>query len=214
MVTMLNPILWKKVQGQKHPARLEISERKIHSVKMLFETNTNGHKHPSINLVIIEQLVKPKIWYNARHKSGVKGPHLVRSRISTDNTTPYNPAIAITSVMNNTSVTQLVKQSPVVELQQNKSPSLRFDVITHPCPNFCNHVMSSVDSGHLKSNIRFYHYFLYKKKNRWAWILHWWCVIQHIPLAFDLSRGYDTYHIPRLKVRWNTITQCMLRNDL
>ena len=52
---MLNPVFWKKVQEQKHPERWEIAERKISSVKMLFKTNTNGHKHPSISSVIIEQ---------------------------------------------------------------------------------------------------------------------------------------------------------------
>ena len=52
---MLNPIFWKKVQGQKHPGRWETAERQIPSVKILFETNTKGHKHPSIKLFIIEQ---------------------------------------------------------------------------------------------------------------------------------------------------------------
>ena len=52
---MLNTIFWKKVQGQKHPGRWEIAECKIPSVKMLFKMNTNGHKHPSISLIIIEQ---------------------------------------------------------------------------------------------------------------------------------------------------------------
>ena len=46
--TTLNPIFWKNVQGQKHRGRWEIAGRKISSVKMLFKTNTNGHKHPSI----------------------------------------------------------------------------------------------------------------------------------------------------------------------
>ena len=59
---MLNPIFWKKVQGQKHPGRWEIAERQIPSVKMLFKTNTKAHKHPSIRLFIIEQgtIGKPK----------------------------------------------------------------------------------------------------------------------------------------------------------
>ena len=60
---MLNPIFWKKkVQGQKHPGTWEIAERQIPSVKMLYETNTKGHKHPSIRLFIIEQdtIGKPK----------------------------------------------------------------------------------------------------------------------------------------------------------
>ena len=60
--TMLNPIFWKKVQRQQHPGRWEIAERQIPSVKMLFETNTKGHKDPSIRLFIIEQdtIGKPK----------------------------------------------------------------------------------------------------------------------------------------------------------
>ena len=53
--TMLNPIFWKKAKGQKYPGRWEIAERKIPGVKMLFKTNTNCHKHPSISLIIIEQ---------------------------------------------------------------------------------------------------------------------------------------------------------------
>ena len=52
---MLNPIFWKKVQAKKHHGRWEIEERKIPSVEMLFKTNTNGHKHPSISLFILEQ---------------------------------------------------------------------------------------------------------------------------------------------------------------
>ena len=52
---MLNPIFWKKVQGQKHPGRWEIAEPKIPSVKMLFKTNANGHNHPTIRYIIIEQ---------------------------------------------------------------------------------------------------------------------------------------------------------------
>ena len=35
----LNPIFWRKVQGQKHPGIWEIAERQISSVKMLFNTN-------------------------------------------------------------------------------------------------------------------------------------------------------------------------------
>ena len=52
--TMLNPIFWKKVQGQKHPGRWKITERKMPSVKISFKTDTNGHTHPSVNLIIIE----------------------------------------------------------------------------------------------------------------------------------------------------------------
>ena len=48
-------IFRKKAQGQKHTGRWEIAEHKIPIVKMLFKTNTNGHKHPSISLIIIEQ---------------------------------------------------------------------------------------------------------------------------------------------------------------
>ena len=53
---MLNPIFWKKVHGQKHPGRWEIAEP---CVKMLFKTNTNGHRHPSISLFISH-----RAWHN------------------------------------------------------------------------------------------------------------------------------------------------------
>ena len=48
---MLNPIFSKKVQGQKHPGRWGIVEHQIPSIKMLFETNTKSHKHPSIRFL-------------------------------------------------------------------------------------------------------------------------------------------------------------------
>ena len=48
---MLNPIFWKKVQGQNHPGRWGIVEHQISSIKVLFKTNTKGHKHPSIRLL-------------------------------------------------------------------------------------------------------------------------------------------------------------------
>ena len=48
---MLNPIFSKKVQGQKHPGRWGIVEHQIPSIKVLFKTNTRGHKHPSIRLL-------------------------------------------------------------------------------------------------------------------------------------------------------------------
>ena len=48
---MLNLIFSKKVQGQKHPGRWGIVEHQIPSIKVLFKTNTKGHKHPSIRLL-------------------------------------------------------------------------------------------------------------------------------------------------------------------
>ena len=48
---MLNPIFSKNVQGQKHPGRWGIVEHQIPSIKVLFKTNTKGHKHPSIRLL-------------------------------------------------------------------------------------------------------------------------------------------------------------------
>ena len=60
--TVLNPIFSKKVQGQKHPGRWGIVEHRIPSIKMLFKTNTKGHKHPSIRLLSKSktQLVKQR----------------------------------------------------------------------------------------------------------------------------------------------------------
>ena len=52
---MLNLIFWKKVQGEKHPGSWEIAERQIPSIKILFKTNTNGYKYPSIRLFFMEQ---------------------------------------------------------------------------------------------------------------------------------------------------------------
>ena len=49
--TVLNPIFCKKVQGQKHPGSEGIVEHQISSIKVLFETNTKGHKHPSVRLL-------------------------------------------------------------------------------------------------------------------------------------------------------------------
>ena len=60
---MLNPILWKKVQGQKHPGRWGIVEHQIPSIKVLFKTNAKSHKHPGIKLLSSEsktQLVKQR----------------------------------------------------------------------------------------------------------------------------------------------------------
>ena len=66
-----SPVFWNKVQGHKYPGRWEIVERKIPSVKMSFKTNTNGHKHPSISLFIIEQgtigeTKENNMWYSTR----------------------------------------------------------------------------------------------------------------------------------------------------
>ena len=52
--TMLNPIFWKKVQGQKHPGRWGIVEYQIPSIKVLFKTNAKSHKHPGIKLLSSE----------------------------------------------------------------------------------------------------------------------------------------------------------------
>ena len=52
--TMLNPIFWKKVQGQKHPGRWGIVEHQIPSIKVLFKTNAKSHMHPGIKLLSSE----------------------------------------------------------------------------------------------------------------------------------------------------------------
>ena len=52
--TTLNPIFWKKVQGQKHPGRWGIVEHQIPSIKVLFKTNAKSHKHPGIKLLSSE----------------------------------------------------------------------------------------------------------------------------------------------------------------
>ena len=54
--TLLNPIFWKKAQGQKHPGRWGIVEHQIPSIKVLLL------KHPSIRLLsnIKTQLVNQR----------------------------------------------------------------------------------------------------------------------------------------------------------
>ena len=52
---MLNPIFWKKVQGQKHPGRWGIVEHQITSIKVLCEINSKSHKHPGIKLLSSER---------------------------------------------------------------------------------------------------------------------------------------------------------------
>ena len=67
---MLNPIFWKKIQGQKHHGKWGIAEHQILSIKVLFKTNTKSHKHPGIRLLSSEsktQLVnqrKEKVAFN------------------------------------------------------------------------------------------------------------------------------------------------------
>ena len=67
---MLNPIFWKKVQGQKHPGRWGVVEHQIPSTKVFFKTNTKSHKHPGIKRLSSEsktQLVnqrKPNVAFN------------------------------------------------------------------------------------------------------------------------------------------------------
>ena len=48
---MLNPIFWKKIQGEKHAGRWGIVKHQIPSNKVLFKTNTKSHKHPGIKLL-------------------------------------------------------------------------------------------------------------------------------------------------------------------
>ena len=55
--TVLYPIFSKKVQGQKHPGRGGIVEQQIPSIKVLFKTNTKGHKHPSVRLLSKSKIV-------------------------------------------------------------------------------------------------------------------------------------------------------------
>ena len=78
--TMLNPIYWKKVQGQKHPGRWGIVELQIPSIKVLFETNAKSHKHPYIKLLssksktqMVNQRKQNRIYINTELLDGNKG---------------------------------------------------------------------------------------------------------------------------------------------
>ena len=65
--TMLNPIFWKKVQGQKHPGRWGIVEHQIPSIKVLFKINAKSHKHPGIKLLSSES--KTQLIIQRKHNS-------------------------------------------------------------------------------------------------------------------------------------------------
>ena len=64
--TMLNPIFWKKVQGQKHLGRWGIVERQIPSIKVMFKINAKSHKHPGIKLLSSES--KPQLVNQRKQK--------------------------------------------------------------------------------------------------------------------------------------------------
>ena len=67
--TMLHPIFWKMVQGQKYPWRWGIVEHQIPSIKMLYKTNAKSHNHPGIKLLSSEsktQLVNQRKQYSYR----------------------------------------------------------------------------------------------------------------------------------------------------
>ena len=62
--TMLHPIFWKKVHGQKYPERRGIVEHQRHNTQVLFKTNAKSHNHPGIKLLFIireqDTIGKPK----------------------------------------------------------------------------------------------------------------------------------------------------------
>ena len=55
--TILNPVFWKTIQGQRHLGRWEILECQIPIIKMLFKTNTECHKHSSIHSSTTKNIV-------------------------------------------------------------------------------------------------------------------------------------------------------------
>ena len=59
---MMNPIFWKKVQGQTHPGRWEVVEHQIPSIKVLFETNAMRVRYGNRSLNIMFFLRICQIW--------------------------------------------------------------------------------------------------------------------------------------------------------
>ena len=92
----LNPIFWKKVQGQKHPVRWGIVEHQIPSIKVLFKTNTKGHKHPSIR-----PLSKSNTpWVNQRKQKVAFSPGTAHSREIQSYRTWWGESYNRTHIMN------------------------------------------------------------------------------------------------------------------
>ena len=69
---MLNPIFWKKVQGQKHPGRWGIIEHQVPSIKVLFKTNAKSHKHPGMKLLSSES----KTRHNQRKQNSYRRAYI------------------------------------------------------------------------------------------------------------------------------------------
>ena len=106
---MLNPIFWKKVQGQKHTGRWGIVEHQIPNIKVLFKTNAKSHKHPGIKLLSSEsktQLVNQRkqnsyrrayiyiyIHINTELLDGNKGHHMRKPMSKADMYIPIDDMI-------------------------------------------------------------------------------------------------------------------------
>ena len=81
---MLNPIFWKKVQGQKHPGRWGIVEHQIPSIKVLFKINAKRNKHSGIKLLSSEsktQLVNQRKQKVALNPGSSHSPEIQSYRI-------------------------------------------------------------------------------------------------------------------------------------
>ena len=76
---MLNPIFWKKAQGQKRPGSWGIVEHQIPSIKVLFKTITKSHKHHGIKLLSSEtktQLVNQRKQKVASNPGNAHSPEI------------------------------------------------------------------------------------------------------------------------------------------
>ena len=119
-------VRWYHVEsdGTKHPGRWKIAERNTLSVNMLFKTNTNGHKHPSISLIIIEQdtigeTKKIKKWHSTQEP---RIPHNQSCRLWRDAASPIlsdTPYVCIYTSYNENSYKEWNHSNKIIPLRIN-----------------------------------------------------------------------------------------------
>ena len=123
---MLNPIFWKKVQGQKHPGRWGIVEHQIPSIKVLFKINAKSHKHPCIKLSSSEsktQLVNQRKQKVALHPGTAHSPEIQSYRMWWGAVSPIlndTPVICIYTSYNRTHIENAYKYINTELLDGNK----------------------------------------------------------------------------------------------
>ena len=136
---MLNPIFWKKIQGQQHPVRWGIVKHQIPGIKVLFKTNSKSHENSGIKLLSSEcktQLVNQSKQKVAFNPGIAHSPELQSCRMWLGAASPIpndTPVVCIYTSYNRTHIENAYIHILTVFLDENKGhqekthhPTLRF----------------------------------------------------------------------------------------